>query len=88
MVGISEGAAVDKISIDKQFSNAEYAYLIIDGRVYDFSRNENNKLEASLLHDVLNESDHLTVFLKEIDGKQYSIQTTAYVMENLLLRKM
>lgn len=36
MVGISEGAAVDKISIDKQFSDAEYAYLIIDGRVYDF----------------------------------------------------
>lgn len=55
MVGISEGAAVDKISIDKQFSDAEYVYLIIDGKAYDLSRNGNNKLEANLLHDVLNE---------------------------------
>lgn len=81
LVGISEGAAVDKISIDKQFSDAEYVYLIIDGKAYDLSRNENNKLEANLLHDVLNESDHLTVFLKGIDGKQYGIQTTAYVIK-------
>lgn len=56
-------------------------YLIIDGKAYDLSRNENNKLEANLLHDVLNESDHLTVFLKGIDGKQYGIQTTAYVIK-------
>lgn len=65
------GNVIDRVIIDRQFSDTRYAYLLLDEQIYDLYRNEYGALEAALQHDAIEDTTEGTLIIEEYGGDKY-----------------
>lgn len=70
-VELVQGQKVDKVYVERDYSDAKYAYLLIDDTVIDLRRGMGDVFQADISHGMLRVGDSVIAYFVGSDGKTY-----------------
>lgn len=70
-VKLYEGEAIDEVYVNRKYSDAKYAYMILQNQIVDLKKNDAGMYGASLSHNIIHSGDKVTIVIEDYDGKRY-----------------
>lgn len=80
-ISLLKGNKIDKVIVDRKFSDARYAYLVMDDFVIDLKINDEGFLYADLESNKITKGDNVVVYLEDYDGKKRYVPLTVVIPE-------
>lgn len=80
-ISLWKGRKIDRVSVERKFSDARYAYLIADRLVLDLKTDADGFLFADVASGALVEGEDVIVYLEDYDGKKSYVPLKVEVLE-------
>ncbi len=84
-LSVVSGEMLDRVYLSRDFSSAEYAYLVNENTVIDLQRDTQGSLWADVMSGTFSKGDTLTALFVDEDGTQYACPVTVAVEQGFPL---